>query len=231
MSKTLAIDVSTDANLVGNLGAYLARLKRAGFRIIDGFVIPVNIEISDGLSNEILRRFDAMNVKSVTLRASPLETNIFSSETIRGVKRDVLISTLDYLQNNSVRRGHKIAMIVQKDVNAEFSGTIHSYNPVTMDRDEILIEANLWMNDTVLTGENETDMILVRKSNGAMMGESEEEGEICLTPGQIQELYTLVRKIEKTLHEPVTVDWAFDHGRLYILRARPLTDKTLKRYQ
>jgi phosphoenolpyruvate synthase/pyruvate phosphate dikinase len=64
-----------------------------------------------------------------------------------------------------------------------------------------------------------------------MMGESEEEGEICLTPGQIQELYTLIRKIEKTLHEPVTVDWAFDHGRLYILRARPFTDKTLKRYQ
>ena len=123
MSKTLAIDVSTDVNLVGNLGAYLARLKKAGFRIIDGFVIPVNTDISDGLSNEILRRFDAMNVKSVTLRASPLETNIFSSETIRGVKRDVLISTLDYLQNNSIRRGHKIAVVVQKDVNAEFSGT------------------------------------------------------------------------------------------------------------
>ena len=231
MSKTLSIDASTDINLVGNLGSYLARLKRAGFRIIDGFIIPVNLDISYGVSNEILRRFDDLGTKSVTLRASPLETNIFSSETIRGVKRDVLISTLDYLQNNSIRRGHKIAVVVQKDVNAEFSGTVHAYNPVTLDKNEILIEANLWMNDTVLSGESETDMVLVKKSSGAMMHESEEEGEICLTPGQIQELYTLIRKIEKFLGEPVTVDWAYDHGRLYILRARPFTDKTFKRYQ
>ena len=231
MSKTLSIEASTDINLVGNLGHYLARLKRADFRIVDGFVIPVNVDISDGLSNEILRRFDALNTKSVTLRASPLETNIFSSETIRDVKRDVLISTLDYLQNNSFRRGHKIAVVVQKDINAEFAGTIHSYNPVTLDKNEILIEANLWMNDTVLTGENDSDMILVKKSTGAMMLESEEEGEICLTPGQIQELYILIRKIEKFLGEPVTVDWAYDHGRLFILRARPFTDKTFKRYQ
>ena len=231
MSKTLPIDASTDEKLVGNLGHYLARLKKAGFRIVDGFIVPVNTDITDGLSNEILRRFDALNTPSVTLRASPLETNIFSSETIRGVKRDVLISTLDYLQNNSIRRGHKIAVVIQKDINAEFAGTIHAYNPVTMDRDEILIEANLWMNDTVLSGESESDMILIRKSNGAMMLESEEEGEICLTPSQIQELYTLIRKIEKFLGEPVSADWAYHHGVLYILRVRPFTEKTFKRYQ
>ena len=231
MSKTLAIDASIDINIVGNLGHYLALLKRAGFRIVDGFVVPVNTDISDGLSNEVLRRFDALGVKSVTLRASPLEMNIFSSETIRNVKRDDLVGTLDYLQNNSIRRGHKIAVVIQKDINAEFAGTIHAYNPVTLDQNEILIEANLWMNDTVLTGENDSDMILVKKSTGAMILESEEENEICLTPGQIQELYSLIRRIEKTLGEPITVDWAYDHGRLYILRARPFTDKTFRRYQ
>ena len=231
MSKTLPLEASTDVNQVGNLGSYLARLKRAGFRIIDGFIVPVNVDISDGLSNELLRRFDDLNCKAVTLRASPLETNIFSSETIRGVKRDTLVSTLDYVQNNSIRRGHKIAVVIQKDINAEFSGTIHAYNPVTLDRNEILIEANIWMNQTVLSGESETDMILIKKNSGALILESEEEEEICLTPNQIQELYALIRKIEKTLNEPVTVDWAYDHSRLYILRARPITNKTFERYQ
>ena len=231
MSKTINIETSDDIRAVGILGHYLARLKRAGFRIVDGFVLPANIDISDGLSNELLRRFDELGAKTVTLRASPLESNIFSSETIRNVKRESLISTIDYLQNNSVRRGHKIAVVIQKNISAEFSGTIHAYNPVTLDRNEILIEANLWMNDTVLSGENETDMVLIKKSTGALEFESEEEEEICLTPGQIQELYALIRKIEKSLKEPVSVDWAYDHGILYILRARPINHKTYERYQ
>lgn len=230
MARVLAIDTSTDITQVGNLGVYLARLKRAGFRVVDGFVVPVDEELQFGLSNEILREFDKRNFIEVALRAAPVEIDIYSSETIRGVKRDVLVETIDYLRNNSLRRGHKVAVVVQKDLNAEYSGTIHSYNPVTLDNNEILIEANLWMNDTVLTGESDTDMILVNKNTGALNLESEDEEEICLTPEQIAQLYNLIRKIEKKLDEAVSVDWAYDNGILYILRARPITQKTYERY-
>jgi pyruvate,water dikinase len=121
-------------------------------------------------------------------------------------------------------------VVVQKDLNAEFSGTIHSYNPVTLDNGEVLIEANLWMNNTVLTGESETDMILVNKNTGALNLESEDEDEICLTPNQISQLYNMIRKIEKKLGEAASVDWAYDNGILYVLRARPITQKTYERY-
>lgn len=231
MGKILDIDTTTDILQVGNLGHYLARLKRAGFRVVPGFIIPANEELQFGLSNEVLRAFDHLGVRAVALRAAPIELDIFTSETIREVKRDDLISTIDYLQKNSLRRGHKVAVVVQKDLNAEFSGTIHSYNPVTLDNNEVLIEANLWMNNTVLTGESETDMILINKNTGALNLESEEEDEICLTPNQIQQLYNLIRKIEKKFEEAVSVDWAYDNGVLYILRARPITQKTYERYQ
>lgn len=230
MGKLLDIDASTDITTVGNLGVYLARLKRAGFRVVDGFIIPADEELQFGLSSEVLRAFDRLHTESVALRAAPIEMDIYSSETIRGVKRDVLIDTINYLQNNSLRRGHKVAVVVQKDLNAEFSGTIHSYNPVTLDNGEILIEANLWMNNTVLTGESETDMILVNKNTGALNLESEDEDEICLTPNQISQLYNMIRKIEKKLGEAVSVDWAYDNGILYVLRARPITQKTYERY-
>ncbi|MDO4220340.1 MAG: PEP/pyruvate-binding domain-containing protein [Candidatus Saccharibacteria bacterium] len=230
MSRILAIDASTDITKVGNLGVYLARLKRAGFRVVDGFIIPVEEELQFGLSNEILREFDKHGFTEVALRAAPVEIDIFSSETIRGVKRDVLVETIDYLRKNSLRRGHQVAVVVQKDLNAEFSGTIHSYNPVTLDNNEILIEANLWMNSTVLTGESDTDMILINKNTGALNLESDEENEICLTPQQIAQLYNLIRKIEKKLNEAVSVDWAYNNGVLYILRARPITQKTYERY-
>jgi pyruvate,water dikinase len=230
MGKLLDIDASTDITIVGNLGVYLARLKRAGFRVVDGFIIPAGEELQFGLSSEVLRAFDRLHAESVALRAAPIEMDIYSSETIRGVKRDVLVDTINYLQNNSLRRGHKVAVVVQKDLNAEFSGTIHSYNPVTLDNGEILIEANLWMNNTVLTGESETDMILVNKNTGALNLESEDEDEICLTPNQISQLYNMIRKIEKKLGEAVSVDWAYDNGILYVLRARPITQKTYERY-
>ncbi len=231
MSRILAIDASTNIRQIGNLGLYLARLKRAGFRVVDGFIVPVEEELQFGLSNEILREFDKYHFTEATLRAAPVELEIFSSETIRGVKRDVLIDTIDYLRKNSARRGHRVAVVVQKDLDAEYSGTIHSYNPVTLDNNEILIEANLWMNGTVLNGESEADMILVDKNTGALSLESDEENEICLTPQQIAQLYHLIRKIEKRLDEAVSVDWAFDNGLLYILRARPITQKTYERYQ
>ena len=230
MGKLLDIDASTDITIVGNLGVYLARLKRAGFRVVDGFIIPAHEELQFCLSSEVLRAFDRLHTESVALRAAPIEMDIYSSETIRGVKRDVLVDTINYLQNNSLRRGHKVAVVVQKDLNAEFSGTIHSYNPVTLDNGEILIEANLWMNNTVLTGESETDMILVNKNTGALNLESEDEDEICLTPNQISQLYNMIRKIEKKLGEAVSVDWAYDNGILYVLRARPITQKTYERY-
>lgn len=230
MGKLLALDSSTDITLVGGLGIYLSRLKRAGFRVVDGFIIPADASLEFGMSNEVLRGFDRLNTKTAILRASPVEANIFTSETIRDVTRDVLISTIDYLQNNSLRRGHKVAVVVQKNLQAEFSGTIHAYNPVTLDDNEVLIEANLWMNSTVLSGESDTDMILINKNTGALHLESEDEEEICLTPAQIQQLFNLIRKIEKKLNEPVSVDWAYDNGILYILRARPITAKTFERY-
>lgn len=231
MGKLYLIGQNLDTAVVGALGAYLGRLARANMRIVNGFIIPVDEEIQFGLSSEILRLFDHFDNKNATIRSSSVNPDIFSNETIRNVSRNNLVNTIDYLQKNSIRRGENAAVVVQEDINAECSGTVHSYNPVTLDSGEVLIEANLWMNNTVLTGESDTDMILVNKNTGALNLESEEEDEICLTPGQISQLYNMVRKVEKLLNEAISVDWAFDNGILYILNARPITAKTYERYK
>ena len=231
MGKILSIGSNIDATVVGNLGAYLGKLERAGLRIVGGFIVPVDEELQFGVSSEILRDFDQLSAETVALRSSSVSPDIFLNETIRGVRRDNLTGTIDYLQKNASRREEKVAIVVQKDLNAECSGTIHSQNPVTLDAGEILIEANLWMNNTVLSGESETDMILINKNTGALNLESEEEDEICLMPNQIAQLHNMVRKVEKVLDEPVSVDWAFDNNVLYILNARPITQMTYERYR
>ena len=241
MGRILLLDDSTDAGLVGQLGAHLSKLKREGLNVADGFILPIGFELVDGMTNEIIRGFDRINanrnrgrnIKEETtaiLRPSYMDEN-HDSEVLRDVARHELIDAVKYLQKNSMRRGRRLAIVIQNDLFAETSGTVHSINPATKDTNEVWIEANLWMNDTVLGGESEPDMILIDKNTGATSLESEEEAEICLEPEQIHELYTLVRRMEKRLGYPISLDWAYDRGVLYILRARKLDEARLENYR
>lgn len=241
MGRILLLDDSTDAGLVGQLGAHLSKLKREGLNVADGFILPIGFELVDGMTNEIIRGFDrinanrnrGINIKEETtaiLRPSYMDEN-YDSEVLRDVARHELIDAVKYLQKNSMRRGRRLAIVIQNDLFAETSGTVHSINPATKDTNEVLIEANLWMNDTVLGGESEPDMILIDKNTGATSLESEEDAEICLEPEQIHELYTLVRRMEKRLGYPISLDWAYDRGVLYILRARKLDEARLENYR
>lgn len=241
MGRILLLDDSTDAGLVGQLGAHLSKLKREGLNVADGFILPIGFELIDGMTNEIIRGFDRINASrnrggnikeetTVILRPSYMDEN-HDSEVLRDVARHELIDAVKYLQKNSMRRGRRLAIVIQNDLFAETSGTVHSINPATKDANEVLIEANLWMNDTVLGGESEPDMILIDKNTGATSLESEEEVEICLEPEQIHELYTLVRRMEKRLGYPISLDWAYDRGVLYILRARKLDKARLENYR
>lgn len=231
MSRILMLDECGIPEIVGHLGVALRTAKRARLRVVDGFIVPIGEELELGLSNEILRAFDALNTKTAVLRSSYQDENVFAGETLRDISRDALIPTISYLQQNAIRHGQEVAVVVQASLRAEFSGTIHSYNPATLDHNEILIEANIWMNETVLSGEAEADMILINKSTGAVTTESDEEGEICLTPKQISYLHNLIRKVENTFKQPVSVDWCFDNGLLYVLNVRPINGVTYERYQ
>lgn len=230
MSKVLRLDETDDPGAVGQLGAQLAKLAKIGVRIVDGFVVPIGQKLEDGVSNEILMFFHKLKIQDAILRSSA-NTLDYDSETIRGVKYDVLLGTIAYMQKNAERRGQDAAIIVQRDLKAEVSGTVHTINPVTLNPREMLVEANLWMNHTVLSGESEPDMIIINKRTGALSMESEEENEICLTPRQLVQLHALARKIEDRLDSDVSVDWAYDSGKLYVLRARPINQKTHERFK
>lgn len=221
MGITLAIDASDDAKVVGQLGSYLAKTKRAGLRTARGFIVPLDKHVGYGLSNEILREFDKLELQKVCLRASPV-TEIDETETIKPVNRDKLLEAITYMQSNAERRWTPSAIIIQEYLDGELCGTIHSHNPYTDAHDEIVIEARLWANNSVLGDDEEDEMILIDKRDGAIELESDEE-ELLLEADQVQELWRAVRKAEKTIGAPVSLDWGFVNGVLYILRTRPLS--------
>lgn len=223
------LDDTDNPEIVGQLGAQLAKLAKIGVSIVDGFVIPINQRLEYGMSNEVLTAFDQLDSEYVILRSS-VNLQDYDTETIRDVQRDGLLGAISYIQQNNARRGRLVAVIVQRDLDAEVSGTIHSINPVTGDRSEVLIEANLWMNETILNGESEPDLIILNKRTGALTNESEEQDEICLSPKQLLKLHSLIRKAEDRLGGDISVDWAFDNGRLYALNVRQIDEKTIERF-
>ena len=221
MGNLLMLDSSTEVDIVGQLGSYLAKTKRAGLRTARGFVVPINRHVGYGLSNEILREFDKLEIDLAILRASPT-SNESEVETIVPVERRKLVEAIMYMQANAERRWNPSAIIVQEFLDGELCGCIHSKNPYTGANDEIVLEARLWANDSVLGGEEEDEMIILDKRDGTVEMESDEE-ELLLEADQVQELYRAARKAEKAIGSPVSLDWAFVNGVLYILRTRPLT--------
>ena len=223
------LDDTDNPEIVGQLGAQLAKLAKIGVRIVDGFVIPINQKLEYGMSNEVLTAFDQLDSKCVILRSS-VDSKDYDTETLRNIRRNSLIDAITHIQQNNARRGRLVAVIVQRDLNAEVSGTIHSINPVTGDRREVLVEANLWMNKTILNGESEPDLMILNKRTGTLTNESEEQNEICLSPKQLLKLHSLIRKAEDRFGGDVSVDWAFDNGHLYALNVRPIDEKTIERF-
>ncbi|MCQ2570984.1 MAG: hypothetical protein MJ154_01925 [Candidatus Saccharibacteria bacterium] len=222
MGNLLMLDSSDDIKVVGQLGSLLVKTKRAGLNMARGFIVPIDKHVGYGLSNEILREFDKLEVSKVVLRASPVP-NTSEVETLAPIERDKLIETITYMQTNAERRWNPSAIVVQEFLDGEFCGKIHSCNPYTEAEDEIVIEARLWANNSVLddTDDDENEMIIVDKRDGSIELESEEE-ESMLDADQAQQLYRAVRKAEKAIGAPVSLDWAFVNGVLYILRTRLL---------
>lgn len=213
------LDDSDDRQVVGQLGSYLAKTKRAGLNLAPGFIIPINKHVGYGLSNAILRKADEMGLDQVILRASPAEDGDF--ESLSPVTRERIIPNVEYIQQNAERKMIPSAIIVQEFLDGEVCGKIYSINPYTGDEHEILIEARLWANNSVLGDDDDPEMILVNKKDGAISLESDDEAQN-LEPEQVQELYRAIRKIEKRLDENLCLDWAFVDGVLYILNTRPI---------
>ena len=144
-----------------------------------------------------------------------------------------------------------IAPIVQEMVDPEVAGVMFTINPVTGSRDEILIESNWGLGETVVSGRVVNDLYfldkatlstktstIVRKSQMILcdsergMGSkeipvpAEKVQQPTLTDSMLKELAMTGLQIEAHYGIPQDIEWAYSSGRLFILQSR-----TAKAYQ
>lgn len=142
-----------------------------------------------------------------------------------------------------------ISPTVQVMINSDVAGIIFTANPVTSSREEMIIEANWGIGESVVSGQTQPDHYILDKNTlevkgkriakkSKMIAKGEGEGREwfdidpkkadipTLTADQIEELGRLAVAIEKHYNYPQDIEWAYEQGELYILQSRRIT--TLK---
>ncbi len=142
-----------------------------------------------------------------------------------------------------------IAPIVQRMVNSEVAGILFTANPITSNRQELVIEANFGLGESVVSGKSMNDFFLIDKETLAEKQRKiarktvvcvfdEEQGwgrtecelpaDKCavatLTEAQVRELVEIGLRIEKVFDHPQDIEWALEKNKLYILQARNISN-------
>ncbi len=138
-----------------------------------------------------------------------------------------------------------VAVVIQRMVESEVSGTAFSVHPVTQDKGQLIIEAGYGLGEAIVSGQITPDSYVVEKRGWRILdiNVSEQERAIRrapqgntwkavpksqqrkqkLTNVQILQLAKLIVSIEKHYRFPVDVEWARAKGRFFITQSRPIT--------
>ncbi|AQZ65642.1 phosphoenolpyruvate synthase [[Actinomadura] parvosata subsp. kistnae] len=136
----------------------------------------------------------------------------------------------------------RIAVVVQRMVEAEVAGVLFTANPVTGDRTQLVIDASSGLGEAVVSGLVTPDHyvldahghltftpgrreVVVRSAPGGGVIHESGAGERAgrLPDAVVAELGRLGRKVAAHFGRPQDIEWAYAGGRLHLLQARPMT--------
>jgi len=129
----------------------------------------------------------------------------------------------DYRDQNKIDHEQvRMAVIIQKQVDADMAGVAFSMDPVTGSRLRIVIEACEGLGEALVSGQVTPERWVWRKPKLQLLWRDAAEG-IALNQRVAKRLARQVRDLEKQLGSPQDVEWAVHRGRISILQARAIT--------
>ncbi len=155
--------------------------------------------------------------------------------------------SLFYRYNNHISEEDiLIAVVIQKMVNSEKAGVIFTINPLTNNRNQIVIEGVFGLGEGIVLGaiepdhfviDKETEQILekrigmkkivyTRDSSGKTIQKQLHDAFIekeVFYPHELKALIRIAKKIEEHYSFPQDIEYAFEQGNLYIVQSRPIT--------
>ena len=261
-----------DVATVGGKGASLGEMTKAGLPIPQGFVITTKAFIEfqnepfiENFKKEVFAAFNELGSERVAVRSSAVAEDSSSAswagqlESYLNVASDDLLESIlqcfksinskrakAYAKDKKVtKKDLTVAVVIQKMIDSEISGVMFTGNPVTENKNEIVIEAGYGLGELVVQGVITPDNYVVDNNNFSIksksLGSKEKmyvfkdgknaeallskklKDKFTLSEIQVKELSKLGKKIENHYGFPCDIEWAFSKGKFYITQSRPIT--------
>jgi pyruvate,water dikinase len=138
-----------------------------------------------------------------------------------------------------------IAVPVQRMIQSTVSGIMFTVNPITNDKNQIVIEAIWGLGEKIVQGAYTPDHYLVQKQTWKLLqkqvnnqdkefvlkGQSNKEVKVPksrkdrekLSNDQIVELGKIGHNLQQHYFFPQDIEWAMERGKLYVVQSRPIT--------
>lgn len=115
---------------------------------------------------------------------------------------------------------HAMGVIIQETIPAKFAGVAFSLQPVTGDRDVIVIEATTGLGDGIASGTAIPESYEIRKQDLTIVTSPRQAS---LRADHIHSVASLARRLETETSRPVDLEWAIADNSLFLLQCRPVT--------
>ena len=225
-------------DLVGGKAAGLGALIGLGERVPDGFCVTVEAHRRGEVPRaEVLAAYDRLGGGPVAVRSSATAEDLpdasFAGQqdtylAVTGAEEllvavracwDSLHTERAIAYREAAGVAHdtaRMAVIVQRMVDAEVAGVLFTANPLTGSRSEAVVDAAPGLGTAVVDGTTAADHYVLDGTD------IQERG--CLSAARLEELREVGERLQLQLGAPQDVEWAYDRdGTLWLLQSRPIT--------
>ncbi|MFC7741295.1 PEP/pyruvate-binding domain-containing protein [Nocardiopsis composta] len=226
--------------LVGGKAANLGEMAAAGERVPPGFCVTTAAYAAGEVPAEaVAEAYARMGGGPVAVRSSATAEDLPDAsfagqqDTYLGVEgADAVVdavrrcwASLDnerataYREANEIdRAGVRMAVVVQRMVDAATAGVMFTADPITGSRARTVVDAVRGLGTAVVDGSTEPDHYVLDGDEGPGGAGG------CLTAGQLKELGAAGRRLQGLFGAPQDAEWAYDaDGLLWLLQSRPIT--------
>jgi rifampicin phosphotransferase len=261
LTEAAHLDPTQARALLGTKAASLARLAGAGFPVPPGVVVVTAAAAADWDQAYARLRSAAGELggpeRRFAVRSSASAEDL-AGASFAGQYETVLDVRLDQLPNavrqvvdsaatarvaayrqahpqaapaNSSGSGAGMAVLVQVMVPADAAGVAFTANPLTGDRDEVVITAVRGLGERLVAGQATGDQWIVRHGRARRTRATEQ----AISADQARQIASLARRVHARLGSPQDLEWAITtdlsgsdgadgvEGGLWLLQARPMT--------
>ncbi|MFP4134098.1 MAG: glycerol-3-phosphate acyltransferase [Halothece sp.] len=231
----LSLDQPLKAKKVGQKAATLSQLKRWGYPVPSGWVLPAGDDFQPLLelaspheNNPLIVRSSAIGEDSEETSAAGQYQSISHITNPEALRDGILQcqASYNYPTAAQYRRQQKqgeseMAVLVQQQIQGVFSGVAFSRDPLQQVENAVLIEALPGEATQVVSGQRTPQQyrVIYQNSSPQIQGEGE------IPEWLLQEVARLARELEGRFYDlPQDIEWTYDGQQLWILQARPITN-------